>query len=256
MLRSLVLLAMGLAGCSSSSEAPAAVADAGTTGDAAPADAPTLPDAPRCGDAPYAVQTGTITIRDLGGSKPAAGAKITTAACPGSEVVTAADGTYVALLQKGTATYSRFDVTGALPMIVGEFQVPDEDAFTTDLALLPAIFKGFVPDWVEGTPAIIMGVSSRGMGACADKSGVTITVKDHPEAKIAYLDEATPPGVVAGATSTSASGLLTITNVTGPYVEIEGTKPGCTVTMVADRLTARTPLENGYLTQTQIRLTD
>ncbi|MGZ3424623.1 MAG: hypothetical protein ACXVEE_42590 [Polyangiales bacterium] len=208
-----------------------------------------------CGMAPYVKWSGTFTLQGLSGAMPPTGVKITSPGCPGATFTTAADGSYTLDVQKGLTSYIRVTADGAIPAIVGE-SLADADTSGINLVLLPAIFKGFLSDWASGQPAILVKVSAdpAATGTCKDPSGVTISVKDQPTAKVAYFNNSTPPSVMAGATSTSASGIVAITGITGTSVELIGTKTGCTASPKVSPLTGKTAIEADYLTEAAMSL--
>jgi hypothetical protein len=237
--------------CSGSDDAAPAQSDAGSDGAKDSAEVV----GPKCGNAPYVRWTGKVTFNDGAGEKPAAGAKMTSPAC--AETLTiGADGTYTLNVQKGLTSVSKIEKDGALKMLVGEWSA-DADREAVNLLLLPNLFAGFIPDWdPSAKPAVIMrvGPAAEATGACADRSGVIISVKDQPDAKVSYFSEAAIPTAVMGATSTTKSGIATITNVTGTHIEIIGTKTGCVVELKTWGQTGRTAIDATYLTNVAILL--
>jgi hypothetical protein len=247
-MRAALFLPALLLACSGSDDATPTSKDAGgeTAADSAVIVGPT------CGNAPYVTWTGKVSFNDGASEKPAAGATMTSPAC--SEKLTiGADGTFRLNIQKGLTSLSKLEKEGSLKMIVGEWS-GDSDRTDVNLVLLPALFAGLIPDWDPSTkPAVIMRVrpAAGATGACADQSGVSISVKDQPDAKVSYYSEASIPTAIS-ATATTKSGIASITNVTGTFIEIVGVKAGCAIDMKTSGQTGRTAIEAGYLTTVAI----
>ncbi len=87
-----------------------------------------------------------------------------------------------------------------------------------------------------------------GSGACADPSGVSVTVTGQPTAKITYYDEGSIPTPIDGATASGKSGVISITKVTGTMMDVVGTKTGCKVSMKTRLQSGRIALAPQYLT--------
>lgn len=254
-----------LLACSSSNDSPpASTPDTGTadtstaadtamvsdTGTAAMDSGPEVVFSTTCGTAPYVTWSGNFVVQGLSGTEAPTGVKITSPGCPGSTFTTDADGNYTIQIQKGLTSYIKVNADDTIPAIVG-LSLADSDATNIDLVLLPTLLKSFLADWKAGEPAVLVKVSAAGSatGTCKNLDGVALSVKDQPSAKVAYFNNSSPPGIVAGATSTSASGIAVITGVTGTTVQLVGTKTGCTASPILPPLTGVTAVEPDYVTE-------
>ncbi len=228
------LASLAAISCSSSeSSAPATAdsgtgADTGTTSDAPAGEAGLDPSGlPKCGNAPWVVVQGLIQIQDPAGIKPAAGAKMT-ASCSSESITLGADGRYAIAMQKDLVAHVKLEAMGAITAILGDFKVTTDSVI--NLTMLPAIFKAFIDGWKDGEPAVFILVDPKAMtGVCSTKDGVSLTLKDQPNASVKYFAEGTLPQIDPAATMSTKAGYIAVTGATGTHVEFTATKAGCTV---------------------------
>jgi hypothetical protein len=167
------------------------------------------------------------------------------------------------LVTAGVETWIRFAAPGYLPWIEGEITVPEHQApLQIDATLVPtAIAPTLVPSWTSQSAVVYVEIR-RGRAvesdACRSPAGVTLSVKDHPEALVRYRGKGANASFELPMLSTSEEGVAMITNLLPPVlatVDIVAEKPGCTyVPSYGDANTAvlfpilRTPLESGAIT--------
>jgi hypothetical protein len=263
MMRSCVVLATFAMACSSP-EPNVQATDSGTTSvDSATADTaagtdtavadtnkPETSDMPACGDPPYTIEAGNVMLLANDGTmSPKGGVTITPTLCPTVSQTTAADGKYFFRISTGKPVSLRYEGSDITKQLRGEY------AFTTDStaglpAVFPKTFTTILPDWGAGKAAIFAtGRVSGGTGACATLDGVAVSVDGHPEAKITYYGESTPPTPAAGATATTKSGMIAITGIAAPAsVKVLASKMGCTATFARAPRTGMGPLEVDVVT--------
>ncbi len=243
------LFAAILCACSGSEESkPATTADTGLPATDSGSDAELV--GYKCGEPPYVRWSGKVIFNDVSGEKPAAGATLTSPACPGQTLTIPADGAFSLLLTKGSKSFAKLEKMGALNTILGEWGV-EKDEVDIEMVMLPPLFAGLTPDWDSSTePAVLLSVSPQASatGACAAKDGVSFVVKDQPTAVVSYFSDSSVPSAVMGATATTARGLVTFTNVTGSTIEVVGTKAGCKVSTITRLQTGKIVIEPKYIT--------
>jgi hypothetical protein len=224
-----------------------AVADTAVVDTAVAETTPDAPPLPACGKEPYVVFGGLIREVGLAGAKPLAGASYSSTSCGAApKYVSGAGGEWRVQVQKDLVGVTLFEAPGMISMLTGEWKASMD--ITANVDMFPEAFRGLLSEWKTGEAAVLLNVfSDGGIGACNAPEGVTIAVKDQPMAVVTYYNEASPPSAIAGATATSKSGVVTLTNVTGPFIELVGTKTGCKVTTVVGVNTGRIPVTAPHL---------
>jgi hypothetical protein len=231
------------------------------------ADAATAAAAVNCGKPPYSVLR--LAARNLmapADQRELGNVKITLGLCPGVQTLTQADGKAQINLTEGAETWIRFEATGFLPCLFGEFAV-SASASTPVLSatMIPdAAAPGLLPGYRADRPLIYVQVQagrSTAPDACRARDGVALAVKDHPEAMVLYRGIGSNAAYVSGkATTTEGTAIIVglIAATTGS-VQVQATKSGCTYTAAyGDANSAallpilRTPLAKGALTYLSI----
>lgn len=223
-------------------------ADAVDAGDTTTRDAAAETDAPaivNCGSAPYAFAS--LTINEYASAKPLPGTKIVYSSCASTPFVTDADGKSVVGVSTGTPFYLTFTNDAEIPYIIEEVSL--DKSLVTGFSLIPTALEAIITGWSSTTPTLLIQTAIDGaLGACATRSGVTYAVTGHPEAKIVYLKDGTPPTEDPTMTSTGSTGLALVSGLpAASWVSITGIKTGCTVKKPSIA-TGRARLEAGYLT--------
>ena len=184
---------------------------------------------PSCGAGPYAQLTGETRVRGTDFlTAPLAGATVTFSNCPGISATTRADGSWGVQMTKGVPLSLTIQKTGIIPYRLHEIAI--EQASDAVLVTRDVAWKPYEPGWSDTGVSLFAGFDASGAGACATNDGVTVTVKDHPEAVVHYLDTAVPPVEVAGGTATTLRGYAEITGLpAGRYEFVVTTGKACKV---------------------------
>ncbi len=247
----IVSLACGSAtiyGCSAKSAAT-------TSGDAGSDDAAVVdPDGggvlpTSCGNGPYV--TVGIVVSGVALMPPAplvGGAVLTSPLCPGVSLMSAADGTMTGRIAQNVPFYGRVEAKSYANTLTPE-QLFTVDTPDVALTLPPAILTALIPTYSPTTTTIFLNMfQDGGHGACNKVDGTTFDVPGHPEAVVTYYSADSVP-VATTDTATTAGGKATITGLApGEPVAVLGHKAGCTVTLIKDSATGRSPLEAGWIT--------
>jgi hypothetical protein len=233
---------------------PTEAADAG-------ADPSADPGIPRCGPAPY--QMVRLGARDMMGASEVAhlaGVAIMLSHCPDSRFVTGADGRLMMLVTRNARTWISFHSPGHVPWMMGEL-VLDETfppvplmATMIPTKLAAAVVPGLRPDAALVYVEVQMGPAT-GPIACRSPEGVTLGVKDAPQATVLYRASGSNAGY-APAAMTSDEGVAMIVGLPPDgTVELTASKPGCTYQLAYGNVNtrqltpiARTPLAAGTIT--------
>jgi hypothetical protein len=222
-----------------------------------------LPAWPHCGEPPY--QALSLSARDLmsaGGSKGnLEGIVVTFKHCPNLSFEIPAEGGLVQITA-GAETWIHFAAPGYLPWIEGEVTVPTRPApIAIEATMVPvAIAPTLVPALKEDTAVIYVEIH-RGRAieseACRSPAGVTLTVKDHPEAVVRYRNRGANAGYEP-IPATSDEGIALVTNLlplAPTAVELVASKPDCTYLPTYGDANSptllpilRTPLQAGAIT--------
>jgi hypothetical protein len=218
---------------------------------------------PHCGDPPY--QALRLSARDVMAPPPkseVAGVVVTFKHCPGQSFDLPPEGATL-MITAGVETWVRFAAPGFLPWLEGEVAVPTRPApMPIEATMLPvSIAPTLVPVW-DPLSAMIYVEVRRGRAvedeACHSPAGVTLRVKDHPEAVVRYRGKGANAGFEKVALSTSEEGVALISNLLPPAlttVELIAEKPDCTYVPAYGDANApallpilRTPLQGGAIT--------
>ncbi len=237
-----------ICGCSSK-QASATSADAGGD-DASSGEANgTGPELPACGAAPYV--TVGIVVSGVTLNPPAPlveGAVLTSPLCPGIALTSAHDGTMNGRIAQNVPFYGRVEAKSYAKTLTPE-QLFKVDTPAVALTLPPALLTALIPGYSATSTTIFLNMfKDGGHGACNALDGTTFDVMGHPEAVVTYFSADSVPVATTG-TATTTGGKATITGLSaGDPVTVLGHKPGCTVTLVKDNATGRSPLEAGWVT--------
>jgi hypothetical protein len=219
-------------GGAASDAAVKAPPDQGAIEDAPP---PSTADLPRCGPGPYQlVKLGARNLMAPANQRELAGARISLAHCPGVEVLTGADGKAQINVTAGAATWIRFDAKGFVPWLCGEMKIAHAlgtQGLTASM-LSESIVPSVLTSYGRDRPLIYVQVQAgRATAAegCRARDGVTITVKNHPEAVVLYRQVGSMAPYLPGP-ATTAEGAALVTGLLSPVgaVEVLATKNGCT----------------------------
>lgn len=259
---------LAVCGCSSDDKPNPATADSGAdvgsdasdgATDAATEATPDGGEPFTCGDPPLVTESGNLVVLAADGTtSPKGGVKISVSPCPDKSIVTPPDGKYAMRVSSGKPLYFKYESSEIIPMIRGEYSLIADspggapNMYPTSFAAL--FGSDFGPD---KTLVFIYGRTIGTKPECKSLDGITISVKDHPEAKVTYFDESAPPKPIAGGTATSRAVLTAVTGLAdGLTVTMQGTKTGCTVLFDKPPRTGRAPLFKGFLTSVSVTLAD
>jgi hypothetical protein len=193
---------------------------------------------------------GDVGLPGLGISyQPVAGVAVTLPSCANVSTTTAADGTFMLSVPMGTAGHFRFAGTGYMTTLWNDVKFLYDGlscggpGFVVPLPT-PADVTMLCGSANATTAYVLATFLGEGGGACADVSGVVVSVAEVPGAKITYVDINGNAAPASGATSTK--GLSCITGLpTSGLVNIVATKPGC---LAGPRYSNPVPLEAGAIT--------
>jgi hypothetical protein len=180
--------------------------------------------------------------------------------CPESRFVTGADGRLMLLVSRDARTWIRFHSPGHVPWMMGELVMDDSFPQVPLLAtmiptkLASAVVPGLRPDGALIYVEVQMGAAN-GPAACRSLDGVTLSVKDAPEATVLYRASGSNAGY-ARAAMTSDEGVALIVGVPPEgTVELVASKPGCSYQLAYGNVNTRqltpigrTPLAAGAIT--------
>ncbi|MEO6419697.1 MAG: hypothetical protein ABIP39_09840, partial [Polyangiaceae bacterium] len=219
-------------------DATATDSDAGSDG---------LPTA--CGTSPYV--TVGIVVSGVALMPPAPlvqGAVLTSPLCPGVSLTSAADGTMTGRITQNVPFYGRVEAKAYAKTLTPE-QLFKVDTPGVALTLPPSLLTALIPNYSATSTTIFLNMfKDGGHGPCNALDGTTFDVTGHPEAVVTYFSADAVPVATTG-TSTTTGGKATITGLApGDPVTVLGHKTGCTVTLVKDAATGRSPLEAGWIT--------
>lgn len=215
----------------------------------------------RCGPPPY--QMVRLGARDMMSASDVAhltGVAIMLSHCPESRFVTGADGRLMLLVTRDARTWIRFHSPGHVPWMMGELVMDDSFPQVPLLAtmiptkLASAVVPGLRPDGALIYVEVQMGAAN-GPAACRSPDGVTLSVKDAPEATVMYRASGSNAGY-ARAAMTSDEGVALIVGVPPDgTVELVASKPGCSYQLAYGNVNTRqltpigrTPLAAGAIT--------
>jgi hypothetical protein len=193
---------------------------------------------PTCGPPPWILLGGRTTTRETTGMAGTVveGVNVSFGACPGVTATTTSEGLWQAWVSLNMPSTRRFEKDGFFTTLSSEQAWP-QTYDKLDLAIRSkATWQPLMPGIDATRSYAIVGIAANKSGECAGPEGVSITVKDQPEAKVRYVD-GEPPKEVAGATATTKRGLA--------YVS--GLKPGELLAsqLVGDRADCSWSLKGG-----------
>lgn len=237
----LLLSVFALAACGGSSEPTTAQTntDAGADGSPTDAGADTRPVDARpiyptivCGPGPYStfeMQVIGQTIAELSKEQPLLPINVSMSACPEVKGVTDVEGYAILKTTIGQPNSIRLDAPGWLPTRWQE-TTPQAWGGEPTVTLMAKASEKELPGYAADKGVILVDVAGASAGTCFAKDGVTISVKDHPEAVVTYHAASAPYAAVKDATATTPSGLVSIAGIApGTKVAIVGAKTGCDV---------------------------
>ena len=164
------------------------------------------------------------------------------------------------LATRDARTWIRFESPGHVPWMMGELLVDDTLPPVPLLAtmiptkLAASVVPGLRPDGALVYVEVQMGPAT-GPVACRSPEGVTLSVKDQPEASVLYRASGSNAGY-AKAAMTSDEGVALIVGL-APMgtVELVASKPGCSYQLAYGNVNTRqltpigrTPLAAGTIT--------
>jgi len=206
---------------------------------------------PSCGPGPWVLLGGATTTRETTGMTGTAipDVDISFSACPGVSVKTDSAGKWQAWVGANMPAARRFQKDGFFVTNLSEQGWP-QDYEKLDLAIRNTTTWSPLMPGVDTTHGyVLVGISAPKTGDCIGPEGVTITVKDHPDAKVLYMD-GEPPKAVTG-TVTTKRGLAYISGLKPGELlpgQITGAREGCTYSLDGSVDTGKARLEAGALT--------
>ncbi len=219
----------------------------------------------RCGQGPYTVVRlhARNAVPSAAGQSPVANAAITLKSCPNLKLSTNADGHVDLAMSVGAETWIRFQAPGFIPYLLGEISVPDKFSeregvtatLVSDVAQ-PILLPMYKPDRPLVYVIVQMGRADA-PEACRSREGVTIAVKDHPDAMILYRKGFSAMPTYAPGPGTGGDGIAIVTGISPSTssVTVMATKVGCPYVLSygdanAAGLTAvtQTPVQVGVVT--------
>ena len=215
--------------------------------------------ASNCGPGPYVKILGHVAEATASGtSRPKEDVVITFDVCADKKFTSDADGNVTANMTKGLAGPFRAEHPDDIPSYYGEWATSTD--FEGTIGVVPKLFQGIVaPDFTAENTFIAFtasyptgsfdaGVPDGGpTDPCLRGEGITVTIPDHPEAKIVYFTTDAVPKPDPAAKATSTNGIASITGLPdGISISPQATKPGCKITATHDGFTGRAVLHKGY----------
>jgi len=243
--RWVVVAAVVLAGCSSEdggngASGGSAGKDAGGDGDAMLADAPA--------DAPADANCSAPTPLEMHFSarfsnQPLVGASVTTIPC-GTALLTDSAGWATLPVASNRPFSIAITDPKIVPQLVGEWSLSTSSSFNDSLL---SVSEGQA---IGASPtAAILIPRYFDVGVAYDVQGISVSIKDHPEAQVTYFDASWK--ALTGASSTDPSGHFAVGGLAEGFVEVVASKPGATVFASGQNAymntTGRVPVVNGFV---------
>jgi hypothetical protein len=204
---SVVLAACGGGSSASPDAAPVAI-------DSAPADAaPPM----KCGAGPYVTFSGAVLERKLDGTTPVlADATVHVVEC-GASVTTDATGHFSIPVTPQSPMTVEWSKAGYITLIGEQLELASNDTDTSGLR--KTADWGTAPympgyDATHGYMIIGVGFENTAQAPCNTVDGVAITLPNHPEATVHYLDTSNPPMEDTNLTATGVSGIAYVSGIT------------------------------------------
>jgi hypothetical protein len=186
----------------------------------------------QCGAPPHQViKLGARDIMDPEKRGEIPGVTVSFKHCPEQSFVLKRNAAVVHV-SAGAETWIRFDAPGYLPWVEGEMRIPDGgEPPQLDATMVPLAFvESVVPAWRPDVPLVYVDVRVGRTGAvdaCRSAAGVTLAVKDHPQALVLYRGKGANPGYL-NVPGTTDEGVAVIANLPAQAsVELLASKPGC-----------------------------
>ncbi len=203
---------------------------------------------PPCGDGPYVdLALWLFELRDDGSRDVLPGATATFDVCPGYAVVTDEFGMATATLPRGVPLITRLSAPNHVTSIISQNVIGEDSRLSVFLPTDGA--SNLLPGFGATTPTLAVFIDAIGDGACASERGVTLRVVGHPEANVTYMSAGWPRDATPATTTSSVGQLVFFTGLSEGAVEIEGSKPGCSIKITAPSdQTGRFPLVAGAWT--------
>jgi hypothetical protein len=177
---------------------------------------------PSCGPGPYVEMTGQVKKRTIDYlSAPLPGATVTWSNCPGVTATTRSDGSFGVMMTKDAPFSLTIAKAGVIPLRLGELSLSSPADGV--LNVRDDAWRTYEPGWNDAAVSLVVAIEPRGTGPCATSDGVSVTVKNHPEAVAHYLDTSVPPVEVANGTATTTRGYVELTGLPAGTYEFDVT---------------------------------
>jgi len=236
-----VVASFAIAACSSADAenggSGGAPGDAGMDADAALSDA-SVADAD-C-SAPASLE---MSLQTLLGGKALAGASVRTIPC-GSTLSTDSGGMVALPVAPGLAFTIAVEDPAIVPQVVGEWALSGPGNFRDSFL---GVSEGQAIGASPTTALLVPRYWDSGMPV--DLESISVSIKDHPEAQVAYFDASW--NLLSGASATDSSGHFVVSGLGEGFVQVLAEKPGATVYAGAKntelQTTGRVPVMNGFV---------
>ena len=206
---------------------------------------------PSCGVAPYA--HGYLGGKNLVAPEPAGPFTISTSLCTAKSLTVDPFQAKPMDLPASTAIFLRASQVGSYPALSPEYKLVAGAAGSQVLvvSVVATTLDYTVADsnWSKNNEAVINVITTKQAGAsgpCADVTGITYSVVNHPETSAVYsgTSPATSTPSTSDAVGSAALFFKTIGTLAVPeMVQVIGAKPGCTLTAVdVSKQTGRVPV--------------
>ncbi|HEY0710461.1 MAG TPA: hypothetical protein VGG33_26895, partial [Polyangia bacterium] len=164
----------------------------------------------RCGEPPdQVIKLGARDIMDPDKRSEIPGVTVTFKHCPERTFALKRNAVSVPVTA-GAETWIRFDAPGYLPWVEGELRIPSDKPPQLEATMVPLAFvQSVVPAWQPDVPLVYVDVRMGRTGAvdaCRSAAGVTLAVKDHPQALVLYRGKGANPDYL-NAAGTSEEGV-------------------------------------------------
>ncbi|HEY2515053.1 MAG TPA: hypothetical protein VGI39_29510 [Polyangiaceae bacterium] len=259
-------------GCSSNNKGTPPLPGPGDAGDDSsvtpPQDASTTPDASdsggsvtptdsgmralTCTAAPFVNFGATVSLQAAsGGPTPVSGATVGFTTCPGFLLTSDGSGKVSTQITQNVPIIPIYSASGAVDGIGAE--IPAGADVNESVALITHGAAASVPGITDGGDAPVLEITiaadPAATGACADVTGVSLSVTGHTEAVVNYMSPNWPTTPGPASTTSSAGPLVFISGITGASsVQLTGTKTGCAVSFASASQTGRFPVLTGSIT--------
>ncbi len=210
-------------------------------------------DPTKCGPAPHVQVTGHAMLYGLTGTSTAVGAHFTSDLCPTKDFVTDLGGRFTAGFARDTSLTLEGRFEGSFPVRSGEL-VLTEDLEASGY-FIPKALRGLFPEEFDDSSGMLVAsvnVEAGATGACADRSGVVVTL---PGSTSVYFKGDTVPELDRTLQATGPIGLMATVRTPDPEpIQATAHKTGCTVDFEMAGQTGRARFQAGTLTGLAVRL--